>query len=116
MNSDRAQLHPQQADRFWRGKATRQEVQNGFDTIENKLSRFDLLLSYLAEKAGVTPAILNEWVAEKVKAAQAKQAAADAADAAKAANNAPDNNEAGVAPEGGADAVPETLIQLTDGQ
>jgi hypothetical protein len=66
--------------KYWNGFITRVEAQKVFDeqlqVISKQaeaLAKFDAAISCIAEKVGVTPAIVNEWVAQKVAAAQKAQ-------------------------------------------
>lgn len=69
--------------KYWNGFITRVEAQKVFDEQLQVISRqaealakFDAAISCIAEKVGVTPAYVNEWLAQKV------------ADAAKAQEDA----------------------------
>lgn len=68
--------------KYWNGFITRVEAQKVFDEQLQVISRqaealakFDAAISCVAEKVGITPAIVNEWVAQKVAAAQQAQEA-----------------------------------------
>lgn len=93
----------QQADhahaKYWNGFITRVEAQKVFDeqlqVISKQaeaLAKFDAAISCIAEKVGVTPASVNEWVAQKVAAAQQAQEAANA-------NNQPHQGSDNTQPE-----------------
>src|SRR5581483_7996880 len=65
--------------KYWNGFITRTEAQQVFDDQAKviirqaeALGKFDAVISCIAEKVGVTPAEVNEWVAKKVKEATAK--------------------------------------------
>lgn len=63
--------------KYWNGFITRVEAQKVFDEQTQVIlkqaeafAKFDAVLSCLADKAGVTPADVNAWFAEKVAKAQ----------------------------------------------
>jgi len=81
--------------KYWNGFITRVEAQKVFDEQLQVISRqaealakFDAAISCIAEKVGITPAIVNEWMAEKVAAAQKAQEEANAN-----ANNQPEGSD-----------------------
>lgn len=81
----KASQHAQAA--YWNGSLTRAEAQKVFDETaavvshhQQTIMKLDMVVAYLVEKAGHTTEQIQEWMNERVKAAQAAQ------DAAKAAN------------------------------
>ena len=77
--------------KYWNGFITRVEAQKVFDEMSQviqgqaaAMAKFDMAISCIAEKVGVTPADVNEWVKAKMKTAEAEKAAQEV----KAADNA----------------------------
>lgn len=57
--------------RFLNSKPTRREVKNAYDVLDQRVQQIDLILTYVAEKAGVElkPELFQEWMAERAKKA-----------------------------------------------
>lgn len=69
--------------KYWNGFITRTESQKVFDeqlqviqSLSLTLQKMDCVVSFLAERAGVTPADVNEWVTAQIAKAAAAQVAA----------------------------------------
>lgn len=104
--------------KYWNGFITRTEAQKVYDEQQQVITaqaaaiqKIDAVISCIAEKVGVTPADVNEWLksqAEKIRAANEAQAKAqEAHNAAQKAN--------GAAPEQANNAPAEpSRIKLTD--